>query len=479
MRRFECIGLVCLVTGLLAACGGSSSSPAAGGASTGMAVYSGESGGARSTAYDGANFLVGLQTLQTNTGVGSGTSTPVGAILVDGTGAPVGSPLILASVGDSPSVACDSANHCLMAWADHSGLATDGAIIGQMLSTAGGALAASGSPFTIQAAQADVPNPGDTDKYLLEPQGIVFDGVNFLVVYTHVFQPAPNTGPSTSNVLGQFVSTAGTLVGTALTLSATPKTGDVTGQPAVAYDSFNAKALVTWTDATRNTKLDGTYCSSPPASQNMQYSPTDIEGQFVTQSTVGAAGTLSGANFAIQQDATRKIRGGPSIAFDGSDYFIVWTNETAPGACDTSGPADGPSELIANFMDTVGNLFSTTPFLVGSSATRGALPQVAYDPTAGGRFVVVWTDLRNDANGNLACDAGEGTCMDVWGQTFVFDSTPGVEARLVSDAGNQFEAALGAGGGKLLLLWDHGVLPNGSGSLTSPNVERDLVITAP
>jgi hypothetical protein len=105
-----------------------------------------------------------------------------------------------------------------------------------------------------------------------------------------------------------------------------------------------------------------------------------------------------------------------------------------------------------------------------------------YDPTSDS-FVVVWTDLRNDANGDFMCDAGESACLDIWGLSIPrISKIPGSEKALVSDSGHQFEAILGKGGGKLLLFWIDGAIAlgdNGSQNLTSPNVERALVITAP
>ena len=78
------------------------------------------------------------------------------------------------------------------------------------------------------------------------------------------------------------------------------------------------------------------------------------------------------------------------------------------------------------------------------------LPYVASD---GDGFLVTWTDMRNDANGDGACDVGEGTCWDLGGQ-FIDGAGALVGANFVisSAPNNQVGGATYAAGRFLLVV---------------------------
>ncbi|OGW03496.1 MAG: hypothetical protein A2Z59_11020 [Nitrospinae bacterium RIFCSPLOWO2_02_39_17] len=95
-------------------------------------------------------------------------------------------------------------------------------------------------------------------------------------------------------------------------------------------------------------------------------------------------------------------------------------------------------------------------FQVNSSSTKYAvLPLMSFDGT---NFLVTWSDGRNDADHDGICDAGEGTCWDVYGQ-YISKSGALVGSEFVinNDADNQLGFVTGFNAGKYLVIVDTGV----------------------
>jgi hypothetical protein len=66
------------------------------------------------------------------------------------------------------------------------------------------------------------------------------------------------------------------------------------------------------------------------------------------------------------------------------------------------------------------------------------------------------SDVRNDANGNFACDPGEGLCIDIGGQ-FVSASggLVGANVAVTADAGAQGQSPTVYGAGRYLVVYTH------------------------
>jgi len=60
----------------------------------------------------------------------------------------------------------------------------------------------------------------------------------------------------------------------------------------------------------------------------------------------------------------------------------------------------------------------------------------------------------NDANSNFVCEAGEGTCLDVYGQFLSSaGSLVGTNFAVVADPGHQGQSPVAWGAGKYLTAW--------------------------
>ena len=182
--------------------------------------------------------------------------------------------------------------------------------------------------FSIQQAEASDEFPiATTDANEL---GLVaaFDGTNYLVGIQ---------GDEThhANITAQMVSQTGSLVGSRISIG---RTG---GLPLVAFDGTNY--LMVWTD-------DATYPND------------DIYGQFI-----GTSGALVGSPFAISTAAGEQEMG--YIAFDGTNYLVVWDDYRNPD-----------SDIYGQLVSTSGSLVgSEIPISTASFNQKD--PAVAFDGT--------------------------------------------------------------------------------------------------
>lgn len=242
-----------------------------------------------------------------------------------------------------------------------------------------------------------------------ETGGLAWGGSNYLVVYT----VATNPPTEDSMVFGRLVSAAGA-VGPQIPIST--GLGDH-GLNNVAFDG--TRFFVVWVDETND---------------------TEIRGRFV--STAGVPGTE------ISIDASPAASDAPvTVFYDRGQYFVVWSDEAVANNAD----------LYGQRVDTAGNKVGTAVAI--STAPRGQIgPFVA---RSGGGFMVTWTDLRNDANNDLVCDPGEGTCLDLYGQIVDrYGVLSGGEIPISTDADNQWISTVERGdAGGYLVAWVDGGTP--------------------
>jgi hypothetical protein len=315
-----------------------------------------------------------------------------------------------------------------------------------------------------------------------DQRALAFDGTAYLLVWTRDDQPAPNEGPSTDYIRAQFINVDGSaLPGNSLPINNTPRTGGGNKLPSVWSDPAIPNMLVAWYDSAAGTWPTSNYCGN---TMSGNFEPTDVAGQLVTKSTGTAAsptaGAKSGANFLIQQEATRKVPTGPAIASDGTNFLVTWENEVVVGACNVDGYNDlGQVKLHGRAVDTSGATQTTPLADFGGTAAAGISPQLVY--AGSGKYLAAWTDLRNDANRDFVCGSSEGTCMDIYGQTVTMSGTTaslGAEAALVADAKAQFGSPMAiSSGGKILMVWVSGDIPFSAGS---PQVSlRGKFVTLP
>lgn len=292
-------------------------------------------------------------------------------------------------------MAFDGTNY-LMVWLNQPGQDTTGPeeVYGQFINTSGSVV---GTPFPI--------NQTVTENIL----GLAYGGGNYLVVYTKEVNPTT----ADSVVYGRTVSPTGT-VGNEIQIST--GYGDF-GVNSVAFDGTNF--LVVWADDSND---------------------YEVKGRFV--SPLGILGT----EFSINA-STYPSDNPLTVAFDGTNYLVVWTDQVG-----VSGEWDIFGQLVSPSGTLVGSVIS-----ISTANGQQLGPSIAFDGT---NYLVVWTDMRNDANKNWVCDSNEETCWDIYGQYVSTSGTlSGSEFVINNDAGNQL-GFVTYGGGKYLVIINDGVTPD-------------------
>jgi hypothetical protein len=266
-------------------------------------------------------------------------------------------------------------------------------LYGTFINTAGTAV---GSPFLINPSIYDV-------------AGLAFGGGAYLAVY--YLEEVMLVPSEVRTVRGRLIAPNGT-VGAELPISS--GYGDH-GKNSVAFDGTNF--LVVWVD---------------------DLSVGTIKGRLV--STTGTLGTETTIN-----TSSNRSDDVVSVAFDGTNYLVVWANQ--------AGGPGGEWDLFGQLVDKNG---SNVGGVIDVSTAPGTqvFPCVAF---GGNEYLITWTDARNDANDDFACDGGEGSCIDIRGRAFARSGLPaGPEIKINAQAGNQFGSPVAFGGSRFLVAWTDG-----------------------
>ncbi len=334
-------------------------------------------------AYSGINYLVGIQ----GDYLYGTSSAEIAAQLVLSSGTLDGSLMAIKRTGSLPHVSFDGTNY-LMVWEDDAQFPNK-EYYGQFIKP-GGTLV--GAPFIIGGPP------------IQDQGGIAFGGGNYLVTY---FKEV-NATTKDSKLYGRIVSPSG-VVGSEITIS----TGF--GDHAFQNVAFNGTDfLVIWTDDSNDKNVIGRF--------------------------VGTDGTLK-AEFTIDS-STDPSDNPSSLACDTQTgkCLVVWTDEVG-------GQGSGEWDLFGRLVSPDGSVGSL--ITVSTAPGQQFLPTLAFDGT---NYLIVWTDMRNDTNKNFACDTGEGTCWDIYGQYVSASGQPvGSNFPINTDAKSQVGAVV-FGGGKYLVL---------------------------
>ncbi len=232
---------------------------------------------------------------------------------------------------------------------------------------------------------------------------VAFDGVNFLVVW----------GTPGAGVFGSRVTLEGVVLDPG-GISISTLGG---GIPALAFDGDNY--LVVWKD---------------PRTGNY-----DIFGARVTPAGI----VLEASGIPISTEAYGQHD--PSLAFDGENYLVVWTDER-----------NGYYDIYGCRMTPAGVVLDTTGFPISTAMDGQGFSATAFDGT---NYLVVWHDGRNGPN------------LDIYGcrvspNGIVLDSS-GI---VVSTAGgNQSTPAVAFDGANFLVVWEDDWNWNISGARVSPD----------
>ena len=353
------------------------------------------SGAAQSGAFDGTNYLIGIESHL--------TSPPtIGAQIISPTGSKIGSFISTERTGIATNVAFDGTNYLLIWEDDALNTLNSGSlgwqIFGQFISKAGTPV---GSAFNISGL------------------GVWFDGVKvmtygggkYLVTYTRLIDAALGDNSNNRYISGRIVDPNGTMGGEFRISSGYGDASDV------AFDGSNF--FVIW----REDSLD-----------------EEIRGCLV--STAGVPGNE------ISINASPAPSDNPaSIAFDGTNYFVVWNDET-------NGPGTGQWDVFGQFVNPSGSLVGGM-FNITNENGPQVVTSVAFDGTD---YFAAWMDMSNDANHNGACDSGEGTCWDMYGQYIRPNGTLAGGKTVISTAADNQVGVVGYANGSYLVLQNNGVV---------------------
>ncbi|MEC4684471.1 MAG: fibronectin type III domain-containing protein [Nitrospirota bacterium] len=331
-------------------------------------------------AFDGTNYLVGING-------DASSANGVGAQLVSQTGTLVGSLISTGRSGSAPFIAFDGTNY-LLVWADDATIPSD--LYGMFIDPSG----SPGTPFLIATGIEARIGPA-----------VAYGNGQYLVCYYKVENPAI---PDSRKVYGRIVSTSG-IVDTEISIS----TGfGYFGYNNVAFDGTNF--LVVWTE-------------TAGASSNYE-----VKGQFIS-----STGELVGTEFSI--NASTYLSDNPlTLAFDGTNYLVVWMDEVGSGEWD----------IFGQLVDKSGNHIGNVIPVITAPGHQGLQPSIAFDGT---NYLVTWIDTSSEISNWFVCDADEGTCWDIYGQYIsTAGNLVGSELTINTDPGNQM-AMVFFGGAKYLV----------------------------
>jgi hypothetical protein len=338
-----------------------------------------------------------------------------------------------ARIQSLPDIGFDGQNF-LVVWQDSRGASTDVYdIFGARVSPAGVVMDPSG--FSISSAVGDQRAPA-----------LAFDGQNFLVVWQDSRTGSPRIHASRVTPAG-VVMDANSLPLNASTAAQT--------WPAVAFDGQNF--LVAWQDfraGGSNSNIHGTrvsptgavldasgivICAEPfaQATPSMAFDGQNYflvwqdqragGGAHIFGGRVSPAGAvLDGPGFAVSSPISVELS--PAVAFDGSNYLVVWQDDRSGLSYDIYGTRVSPSGAV---LDASG-------FAIVSTSLSQQAPALAFD---GQNYVVVWQDARTDG------------AFDIYGARVAPDRTVSTSFPVSRGTGGQVNPAVASGGGVTLAIW--------------------------
>ena len=318
-----------------------------------------------SIAFDNTNYLIVWEDWRNGSYDIYGTRVNQSGNVLDPAG------IAISSAANSqlrPSITFDNTNY-LIVWQDERNGSWD--IYGARVDQSGNVLDPAGIAISTAAGDQYAPS-------------VAFDNTNYLVVWTD------------GDIYGARVNQAGNVLDTAgITISSAANSQL---RPSVAFDNTNY--LVVWQD----------YRSSYP----------DLYGARVDQS----GNVLDPAGIAIS--AVAGCQFSPSVAFDGTNYLVVWTDNR-----------NGSFDIFCTRVDQSGNILDTAAIVISGAIDDQMVPSVAFDSI---NYLIVWRDYRSGSN------------YDIYGAKL---NTAGVaiDSFVVSlQPGDQISPALAHGTGDQLLI---------------------------
>ncbi|MEO0092100.1 MAG: T9SS type A sorting domain-containing protein [candidate division WOR-3 bacterium] len=282
-------------------------------------------------AFDNTNYFVVWEDYRS--GIGSdiyGTRVTTAGVVLDASGIPIST-----ATNDQfyPEIVSGGSNY-LVVWTDYrSGSYFD--IYGARVSSAGVVLDASGILMSATGF----------DQY---PPSVSFDGTNYFVIW----QDNRNS-PHYSDIYGTRVSQSGVVLNSQGIAISTA--GNDQWTPSAAFDGTNF--FIVWED-----KRNGIN--------------SDIYGARITQTGI----ILNPAGIPI--NTVVKWQGRPAVAYDGTNYLVVWVDER-----------NGVADIYGARVSQSGFVLDPNGFAISTAVNCQGEPAIAFDGT---NYLVVWEDFRNN-----------------------------------------------------------------------------------
>ena len=252
-------------------------------------------------------------------------------------------------------------------------------------------------------------------------------GTNFLMVW-----PDDYLNGSRSSISGQIINPSGTLVGGWIAITANASQSLSTIEP-VAFGAGNY--LVVWDDYRNG-------------------SSSSIYGQIIS-----ASGQFIGGNFLISAPVNGQNEKGASVAFDGTNFLVVWQLNSTSGG--------NHNVTYGVFISPTGTL--GTPFAIGQTVSLDRNPLVV--DFNGTNYLVVWNyDAHRDGSNNAI--------WNLYGRFITpAGSFPGNEF-VITTNDNPIFPALAFDGANYLLSWEvNSTATNSTGWLQFLNSSGQLIGT--
>jgi len=285
-----------------------------------------------SVAFDGTNYLVVWADKRSGSWDIYGARVAPNGMVLDPSG------ILISTAANHqryPSVAFDGINY-LVVWEDERNGSYCFDIYGARVTTSGTVLDPEGIPISVAPNWQESPS-------------ITFDGTNYLVVWEdnrsspwdiYGARVAPN---------GMVLDTSGILISTA---------ANHQRYPSVAFDGINY--LVVWED-------------------------NRISNRHIYGARVAPSGTVLDPE-GIPISTTAHSQASPSIAFDGINYLVVWSEYRSDS-----------HYIYCARVTTSGTVLDPEGILISTTAHSLSYPFIAFDGT---NYFVVWNDIRGGSSSN-------------------------------------------------------------------------------
>ncbi|MCY1016116.1 hypothetical protein [Pyxidicoccus sp. MSG2] len=206
-------------------------------------------------------------------------------------------------------------------------------------------------------------------------------------------------------------------------------------EPAVAFDGTNY--LVVWADHREGLR----------------------RGSSSTSTLMGARVSRDGQlldPFGFEITDTPHYHAAPSVAFDGTNFLVVWERQLTPSSA---------TDIHATRVSPAGQVIDPAPAVISSAGFSQESPRVAFDGT---NFLVVWLDWRN------------GSSSDVYGARVGRDGKRiGTDFPISTGPQSEYLPTVAFGGSEFLVVWSDSRSGTGNSDLYGTRISTAGTVLEP